>query len=67
MEVRLQPEVVQGFRFAGVTAGLKSESGRKDLGIIVADKPASAGSRRSVVGARRLSPHADLRVCGGST
>jgi glutamate N-acetyltransferase/amino-acid N-acetyltransferase len=42
MEVRLQPEVVQGFRFAGVTAGLKSESGRKDLGIIVADKPASA-------------------------
>jgi glutamate N-acetyltransferase / amino-acid N-acetyltransferase len=42
MEVRLQPAVVQGFRFAGVTAGLKTESGRKDLGILVADRPAAA-------------------------
>jgi glutamate N-acetyltransferase/amino-acid N-acetyltransferase len=42
MEVRLQPAVVQGFRFAGVVAGLRSESGRKDLGIIVADEPAAA-------------------------
>lgn len=42
MEVRLQPAVVRGFRFAGVAAGLRSESGRKDLGVIVADKPAAA-------------------------
>ncbi len=39
MEVRLEPAVVNGFRFAGVSAGLKTEAGRKDLGIIVADTP----------------------------
>ena len=42
MEVWLEPAVVRGFRFAGVTAGLKSEPGRKDLGIIVADAPVAA-------------------------
>src|SRR5215472_9839642 len=42
MEVRLEPAVVRGFRFAGVAAGLKQEPGRKDLGIIVADAPATA-------------------------
>jgi glutamate N-acetyltransferase/amino-acid N-acetyltransferase len=42
MEVRLEPSVVRGFRFAGVAAGLKQEPGRKDLGIIVADAPAAA-------------------------
>jgi len=42
MEVRLEPAVVRGFRFAGVAAGLRSESGRKDLGIIVADTPVAA-------------------------
>lgn len=42
MEVRLQPAVVQGFQFAGVAAGLKSEPDRKDLGIIVAARPAAA-------------------------
>jgi glutamate N-acetyltransferase/amino-acid N-acetyltransferase len=42
MEVRLEPAVVAGFRFAGVAAGLRSEPGRKDLGIIVADAPVSA-------------------------
>jgi glutamate N-acetyltransferase/amino-acid N-acetyltransferase len=42
MEVRLEPLMVRGFRFAGVAAGLKSEAGRKDLGIIVADAPVSA-------------------------
>jgi glutamate N-acetyltransferase / amino-acid N-acetyltransferase len=42
MEVRLEPTVVRGFRFAGVAAGLRRESGRKDLGIIVADAPVAA-------------------------
>src|SRR5262245_31700132 len=42
MEVRLEPAAVRGFRFAGVAAGLKSEAGRKDLGIIVADAPVTA-------------------------
>jgi glutamate N-acetyltransferase/amino-acid N-acetyltransferase len=42
MKVRLEPAAARGFRFAGVAAGLRSEQGRKDLGIIVADAPASA-------------------------
>jgi glutamate N-acetyltransferase/amino-acid N-acetyltransferase len=42
MDVRLEPSFVRGFRFAGVAAGLKQETGRKDLGIIVADAPAAA-------------------------
>jgi glutamate N-acetyltransferase/amino-acid N-acetyltransferase len=42
MEVRLEPAVIGGFRFAGVAAGLRAEPERKDLGIIVADRPASA-------------------------
>jgi len=42
MEVRLESAVVRGFRFAGVAAGLRSESGRKDLGIIVANTPVAA-------------------------
>src|SRR6516164_796136 len=42
MDVRLEPAPVRGFRFAGVAAGLRNEPGRRDLGIIVADSPASA-------------------------
>jgi glutamate N-acetyltransferase/amino-acid N-acetyltransferase len=42
MEVRLEPAPVRGFRFAGVTAGLRIEPGRKDLGVIVADGPVAA-------------------------
>ena len=42
MEVRLEPARVRGFRFAGVAAGLRSEPGRKDLGIIAADVPIAA-------------------------
>lgn len=42
MEVRLEPEVVPGFRFAGIAAGLRAEPGRKDLGIIVAEMPVAA-------------------------
>src|SRR5713226_10673400 len=40
--VQLEPASVRGFRFAGVAAGLRTEPGRKDLGIIVADAPATA-------------------------
>src|SRR5260370_29160108 len=42
MEVRLEAASVRGFRFAGGAAGLRTEAGRKDLGIIVADAPATA-------------------------
>src|SRR5437868_6485221 len=42
MGVRLEPAVVRGFRFAGIAAGLRTESGRNDLGIIVADAPIAA-------------------------
>src|SRR6516165_10297655 len=42
MDVTLEPRVVKGFRFAGVAAGLRKEPGRKDLGVIVADRPAAA-------------------------
>jgi glutamate N-acetyltransferase/amino-acid N-acetyltransferase len=42
MEVLLEPQIVPGFRFAGIAAGLKAEAGRKDLGIIVADTPIAA-------------------------
>ena len=42
MEVRAEPRLVAGFRFAGVAAGLKADPDRKDLGLIVADAPAAA-------------------------
>jgi glutamate N-acetyltransferase/amino-acid N-acetyltransferase len=42
MDVTLEPRPVQGFRFAGVAAGLRSEPGRNDLGIIVAERPVAA-------------------------
>jgi glutamate N-acetyltransferase / amino-acid N-acetyltransferase len=40
--VHLEPASVRGFRFAGVSAALRSEPGRKDLGVIVADWPVAA-------------------------
>jgi len=40
--VQLEPVSVRGFRFAGVSAGLRTEPGRKDLGVIVADSPVAA-------------------------
>jgi len=42
MEVRTEPATVRGFRFAGVSAGLKSAAGAMDLGLIVADSEAAA-------------------------
>ena len=42
MEVRAEPRAVAGFRFAGVAAGLKADTARMDLGLIVADAPAAA-------------------------
>jgi glutamate N-acetyltransferase / amino-acid N-acetyltransferase len=40
--VRLEPAPVRGFRFAGVSAGLRNEPGRLDLGVIAADSPVAA-------------------------
>jgi len=42
MGVHLGPALVAGFRFSGVSAGLKHQAGAKDLGLIVADAPAAA-------------------------
>src|SRR5258708_33387441 len=44
MKVDLEPAVVRGFRFAGVSAGLKTTPDALDLGLIVADRPASAAA-----------------------
>src|SRR5216684_8114216 len=44
MKVDLEPAEVSGFRFAGVSAGLKTAAGALDLGLIVADRPASAAA-----------------------
>ncbi|MGH7907533.1 MAG: bifunctional glutamate N-acetyltransferase/amino-acid acetyltransferase ArgJ [Candidatus Binataceae bacterium] len=41
-EVRTEPAIVRGFRFAGVSAGLKSQAGAKDLGLIAAEHPVAA-------------------------
>src|ERR1700736_4461456 len=42
MDLTLEPRVVKGFRSAGGAAGLRKEPGRKDLGVIVADRPVAA-------------------------
>src|SRR5271163_1093886 len=44
MRVNSEPAVVRGFRFSGVSAGLKKAAGAKDLGLIVADAPAAAAA-----------------------
>src|SRR5277367_5847198 len=44
MKVVLEPAAVRGFRFAGVSAGLKARAGALDLGIIAADRPVSAAA-----------------------
>jgi glutamate N-acetyltransferase/amino-acid N-acetyltransferase len=44
MKVELEPLAVAGFRFAGVSAGLKTKAGALDLGLIVADRPAAAAA-----------------------
>ena len=35
---------MRGFRFSGVSAGLKNQAGAKDLGLIVADRPCPAAA-----------------------
>ncbi|MGA2410212.1 MAG: bifunctional glutamate N-acetyltransferase/amino-acid acetyltransferase ArgJ [Candidatus Binataceae bacterium] len=42
MDIKLEPAAVRGFRFAGVSAGLRNEPGRLDLGVIAADAPVAA-------------------------
>ena len=44
MKTALEPAAVRGFRFAGVSAGLKTKAGALDLGIIAADRPAAAAA-----------------------
>ena len=44
MEIRSGAAAVGGFRFAGTSAGLKSDAAAKDLGLIVADRPAAAAA-----------------------
>jgi len=44
MKIVLGPAPVRGFRFAGVSAGFKTVAGALDLGLIVADHPASAAA-----------------------
>ncbi len=44
MKVDLEPATVRGFRFAGVSAGLKTKAGALDLGIIAADRPVPAAA-----------------------
>ena len=41
VKVEKRPIVVPGFRFAGVACGIKP-SGKKDVGLIVSDVPATA-------------------------
>src|SRR3977135_3454423 len=53
MRVNAEPTVVRGFRFSGVSAGLKTAIGAKDLGLIVADAPAAA---TAVFSAHRVQP-----------
>lgn len=43
LDVPATPIVVPGFRFAGVAAGIK-ESGRPDVALLVADRPATAAA-----------------------
>jgi glutamate N-acetyltransferase/amino-acid N-acetyltransferase len=44
MKVALEPASVRGFRFAGVSAGLKTKAGALDLGVIAADRPCAAAA-----------------------
>jgi glutamate N-acetyltransferase / amino-acid N-acetyltransferase len=44
MKVALEPASVRGFRFAGVSAGLKTKAGALDLGLIAADRPCAAAA-----------------------
>ncbi len=44
MDVQPNARPVAGFRFAGVSAGIKKTPGALDLGLIVADRPAAAAA-----------------------
>ena len=44
MKVELGSAPVRGFRFAGVSAGLKTAAGALDLGLVAADRPAAAAA-----------------------
>ena len=62
MKVELEPAAVRGFRFAGVSAGLKTKAGALDLGLIAADRP---GRCRSSV--QRQSRQGRASLCDGGS
>jgi glutamate N-acetyltransferase/amino-acid N-acetyltransferase len=66
MKVDLAPARVPGFRFAGVSAGIKTAAGAKDLGLIVADHPCPATSVNSANKVKAASVYVTIeRVRGG--
>jgi glutamate N-acetyltransferase/amino-acid N-acetyltransferase len=67
MNVDLAPARVPGFRFAGVSAGLKTAAGAKDLGLIVADYPCPATSVNSANKVKAASVYVTIeRLRGGN-
>lgn len=44
MRISLAPARVRGFRLAGVSAGIKTKAGAKDVGLFVADAPCPAAA-----------------------
>jgi len=60
MNIDLAAAQVPGFRFAGVSAGLKTVAGAKDLGLIVADHPCPATSANSANKVKAASVHVTI-------
>src|SRR6187401_844138 len=52
-------ELPQGFRFAGIHAGIKPDAARKDLALVVSDRPAAAAG----VYTTNLVCAAPVKVC----
>ena len=66
MSIDLAPARVPGFRFAGVSAGLKTAAGAKDLGLIVADHACPATSVNSANKVKAASVYVTIeRLRGG--
>ena len=70
-------QIAPGFRFAGVVSGLRAEPGRRDIAVILSDRPAAAAgvfTQNQVVAApvqvsRARLPRPDARavvVCSGN-
>src|SRR2546421_5102422 len=70
-------QLAQGYRFAGVHCGIRPEPDRRDLALLVSDRPASAAgvfTRNRIVAApvqicRQRLPSSDVRgivICSGN-